>query len=107
MSLSPLVTDETSFINNAAPRLRARGWQIESAGHIVRLLREAGGLWQRGELRRTALGGWDLYQRVTPARKLAPLPSVAVLACPRETDFDWNDALHALDCCLMASLLSG
>jgi hypothetical protein len=89
-----------------AQRLRSRGWDVSVTDHFLQFMRVVGGLRQRGELRPTQLGGWDLYQRVTPAHRIAPLPAAAILACPRKIDFDWNVALHALDTCLLAALLS-
>lgn len=97
---------ESGFIGQATRQLRASGWDVCAGASVVQLLREVGPVRQRGELRKTPLGGWDLYQRVMPTEKAAPMPAVALLACPRVEDFDWKYALHALDSCLQAALIS-
>lgn len=94
-----------TFIEQTAHRLQTSGWDVKIGPTVIQLLRVVGSFLQRGELRRTPLGGWDLYQRVMPVNRMLALPSVALLACPRLEDFSWTNASHALDSCLHAAML--
>ena len=106
MRNSHLKDSDGALLAALAERMQSLGWHTQATADGLHLVRDVCSRSQRVELRRTAVGRWDVYQCVFPASRPRALPAVPLLNLASPVGADWEHAVHALDAALEEQLLS-